>query len=370
MNILSYLGAMLLQAWPMVLGLVLCYTVSQRNRQLLDNLYQGAGHSAWMGFFWSMGCALLCALLASALALVLGLRADVRLMQLLPWCMLVATFLNLAEAAAPLSAAALLALGEPAGMALGWCGVMQLAMAGLLALDGCNRGVQVTVEDPQRQNCGARWTARIWPLPLLALLEVGDAAGMAPALAATALLADYQDLQVFRNPRQDRLFRPGFCLLTGLALLGLSRLPQLGQVIGAVTVAALCLLWWGVRYWRTQRKSPWCALPERGARVLHVSADNPLGRAGLDSGDIIVFMNGGDVVTPQRVEWLLRSRPTRVDMEVLRQDARVTLSAQDDREGIGDEGLWLLPKQPDRTFAIPIWPMRLVPKAWKVARRF
>ena len=89
-----------------------------------------------------------------------------------------------------------------------------------------------------------------------------------------------------------------------------------GQIIGGVLVAALCVLWWGVRYWRTQRKAPWCALPERGARVLQVSADSPLGRAGLASGDIIVFMNGGNVVTPQRVEWLLRSRPAQVDMEV------------------------------------------------------
>ncbi|SHI55201.1 PDZ domain-containing protein [Desulfofundulus thermosubterraneus] len=335
--------------WVVVLLVALQYRRMAAARREFFGL-PGAG-GVWRDTVVATGYGLLGGFLGSFLMVLIGLSlTGSGLIYLWPVAILLmlinARFLCFAYAGGVLSLSNLL-FGFPEihiAQVLALVAILHLVESALILTSGHLGAVPVYFKSPAGQVIGGFTLQRFWPIPIVALAVVGPAAvqqgvampdwwpllkpgvsGDAKDLVYTLIPVvaglGYGDLAISRSPGEKSRLSALFLGAYSLCLLLLAVLSQ--YVRGLAFLAALfsplgheMVIYTGKKVEFLRR--PLFVPPPRGVGVLDVVPDSPAWRAGIRSGDVVLFLNQHQVNSRPELEMVLADVWGPVEVQFLR----------------------------------------------------
>lgn len=233
---------------------------------------------------------------------------------------------------------------------IGLVAVLHMIESLLILLNGTFHPPAVYIKRHE-QLCGGFNLQYFWPIPLLALINLGLPGSVAAGLEMPAwwpLLQDYSGFagqQTFaivpvmavlgygeicttRTPRQASrrsallLFLFSGILLL-LALLS-ARLPAFAWLAAVFSpVGHEMVIWLGMR---AESKPPIYTKAERGLMIMEVISGSSAQRAGIKSGDIILYANGSEINSYGDLQELLKDGRLKLNLQIERCGRRLDVS--------------------------------------------
>ena len=286
--------------------------------------------------------------------------------------------------------AGLMAVDLPALMAL--VGVLHLTEAFLIFVSGHINASPILVESPGGKVVGGFMLQRFWPLPMAALLAVvvsqGEVVGgsigmpgwwpllkpmMEPGTGMMLMFSTfpivaalgYSDIAVSSTPRQKSRWSARNLLLYSLILIALAlvagnwRFLQILPVLFAPFAHEYLIQMGNSREWTS---TPLLAAAPRGVKLLTVLPDSPALDQGLESGWIILNVNGTDVNNRYELAQALRIFPGLAELEVLSPTGEASVVRIHQREG--RLGLVPVPDGTEEGAFLKIGGKGFLPKLW------
>ncbi|RKO65803.1 PDZ domain-containing protein [Desulfofundulus salinus] len=334
--------------WVVVLLVALQYRRMAATRREFFGL-PGIG-GVWRDTLTATGYGLLGGFLGSFLMVLIGLSlTGSGLIYLWPVAILLmlinARFLCFAYAGGVLSLSNLL-FGFPEihiAQVLALVAVLHLVESALILAGGHLGAVPVYFKSPAGQVIGGFTLQRFWPIPIVALAVVGpatvqqgvampdwwpllkpgvsgDATDLVYTLIPVVAGLGYGDLAISRSPGEKSRLSALFLGAYSLCLLLLAVLSQ--YVRGLAFLAALfsplgheMVIYIGKKVEFLRR--PLFVPPPRGVGVLDVVPDSPAWRAGVRSGDVVLFLNQCPVNSRPELEMVLANLWGPVEVQFL-----------------------------------------------------
>ncbi|MTI96367.1 MAG: PDZ domain-containing protein [Firmicutes bacterium] len=242
-------------------------------------------------------------------------------------------------------AAGLMAVDLPSLMAL--VALLHLTESFLIFVSGHINASPIIMESPRGEVVGGFMLQRFWPLPLAALLAMsvspelisGDSIampdwwpllqpGVTPEPGSELLLTvlpivaalGYSDIAVAHSPKEKSRISARNLLLYSIVLLGLAliaghwRFLQLLPVLFAPLGHEYLIQVGNSREWAKQPRYRGRA---RGVTLLTVLPGSPAADKGLNTGWVVLNVNGYDVNTRRELETALQSFPGLADLEMV-----------------------------------------------------
>lgn len=251
--------------------------------------------------------------------------------------------------------AGLMSIDLAALMAL--VGLLHLTESFLIFVSGHLNASPVMVQNSRGEVVGGFMLQRFWPLPMTALLaqvvsqsqpmegsipmpdwwpllsplmEPGQGMILMFSLLPIVAALGYSDIAVSTTPRQKSRYSARNLLIYSIILLALAlmagtwRFLQIIPVLFAPLAHEYLIQAGNRKEWKGK---PLLSPPERGVRLLTVLPDSPAHAQGLDSGWIILNVNGVDVNSRRDLTFALNLLPGLAELEVISpQGERTTIN--------------------------------------------
>lgn len=205
--------------------------------------------------------------------------------------------------------------------------ILQIAEAILIWLDGGNKASPIFVKSKRGQLVGAFHIQKMWLLPLFVFIasqpgttiELSPLAGIVLGIFPLPVVLGYGDLAISRTPKQKSRQTAGLLMIYAGVLFTFAYTVNYSPwillsasvfVIGAYEAIVMI----GRRNEMLERAL--YSRPERGMRILAVLRDSTAAKLGLQSGEVVMKVNGVEVNDQTELYDAVASQPVYVKMEV------------------------------------------------------
>lgn len=228
-------------------------------------------------------------------------------------------------------AAVLAGMNIPALLAL--AGLLHLAEALLLRLQGEKLAQPLFLKGKRGMAVGGYRMEAFWPVPLFLLLPAGAAAGDLPwspmftggglGFAALPVILGFSELTQSMLPQRKAARTFGRLLAYGLVVAGLALLAAWWPPLTLVAALAALLLHEGLIWYSSLEErsaSPVFVHPPHGLKVLAVLPGSPADELGIRAGEVVLKVNGQPVTGKAALHAALRVNPAYCKLEIENND--------------------------------------------------
>ena len=254
-------------------------------------------------------------------------------------------------------------------------GILHLTESILILLDGHRDALPVVMEHKHTKPIGAFVMSRLWPVPLIVLtipVSLLPAAGGSTAmpiwwsgfgipgeggliLLPLAIILEYSGLAVTAQPKERSRHMGLWLGAYSLFILGLGALSARRSWLQFVGALLMPLLheWIHHRSRSGQLEGkPLMGAPWRGLRVLEVFQDQLGSRLGLQSGDVLLNVNGWKVNSEEMLAETLRMAPNYVWFDISRKGKGITAEYRHFKRSEDQLGVLFVPRKTSRFFLV------------------
>jgi len=287
------------------------------------------------------------------------------------------------------------AVNVPALLAL--VAVLHLVESGLIFLSGARFATPLFIRNAHREVVGGFSLQKFWPVPLVVLflmtlppeiVEQGipmpdwwplipvdpgylEHPGAIFQMLPVVAIMGYGDVAITTTPRRRSRRTAGQLCLYSLTLLGLALLA--GRFAPFSWLAAVFApLGHELVAQRGSRRElagePLLAPRDRGVTVLDAMPDSPASRAGLETGDVILSINGLEVHSRREARQAMEISPLALELLVQRIDGRVQMLVLERPPAGGALGMILAPEPGDAPH-VEIGQAGMLLRLWRKLRR-
>lgn len=252
-------------------------------------------------------------------------------------------------------------------------GILHMTEGLLIILDGHRYALPVVMEHKRFKPIGAFVMNRLWPVPLVVLTvpaeAISAAGGTIPMpgwwpffgmqnesglmLLPLAIMLQYSGLAVTALPRRHTRLTGLLIMLYSFFLLGLAVLSVRFVWMSYTGAIIMPILHETILHFAKKSQlegNPILGAPWRGLRVLEVLPDYIGSKMGIESGDILLSVNGKSINSEEMLIETLGQAPLYLWMDLDRRGEVITLEYRHYRRGEDKLGIVFVPRKTSRYF--------------------